>query len=275
MIHRSGTSSVVLVAGVLTALSCHACFDIRPVTPAERGAATQIALGLIEPSSCLPRVPLGDSAATHTLAFYGFRPFGIGEIDFAAAWARLRLGRADRNLCFSLQRLRALSYNEYLTGLAYRFRFKDLWCQGSLRFGTVHCDQVPLGWALLADVAFMLRIGDEICAVAASEHPLAAGPSHKIGDCPTRIAVGLGYRITDGLAWGVEIEKEPRYQTAVATGIDWLVLKRLFLRSGLKTEPREYCFGMGVSLGKGKVDVGTGLNADLGVTSEFGVTLAW
>lgn len=266
---------MLLAAAVLAAAAGHACFDIQAVTPAERGAATQIALGLVEPSSCLPRVPMGDSVATHTLAFYGFRPFGIEGIDFAATWARLPLGRADRTLCLSFQRLRALSYHEYLSGLAYRFKFKDLWCQGALRLGSIRCDDEPLGWALLADVALTLRISDEVCALAASENPLALGLSRQKGKCPTRLTVGLGYRIVEGLAWGVEVEKEPGHQTSIVTGIDWLVLGRLLLRSGLKTYPREYCFGMGVRVGKGKVDVGTGLNGDLGITSEFGVTFVW
>jgi hypothetical protein len=114
--------SLLLLPGV-----AHASFEIEPLSPQQRGAATHLALGMVEglfdPSSSGRE----DSTYRAGIGVYGFCPFGISEIEFAAIWAAIPLGKARRELSFSYQRLEVLTYNEETYRASCAACFGNLW----------------------------------------------------------------------------------------------------------------------------------------------------
>jgi hypothetical protein len=256
---------VTLLGGLLVVAEARACFDLEPPTPAERGAATRLALGMAG----------YDPGGEYTVACYGFKPFGLRQINFGAVSVCLPLSRRVHSVGISYQRLEAFSYAEETHEIRCAFKVRNLGCSPAIRLGTVRSDADLVDYAILFDVALEARPREGIKTSFQLKNPFGLGMRRTGGPCPTLIAMGLGYLVTGRIGWGAEIRKQGGHETSVAMGIEWALPGRLRLRAGLRTYPEEFCLGIGLSLGGCVVDVATSCNLNVGNTHEFGVAYRW
>jgi hypothetical protein len=263
---------VSLILGILASVPALASFEIEPRTSSERGAATHMALGMLEDSYHLPHLECADSLPRIGVALHAFRPFGINEMRFEAVWGSLAFGASGHGICVSYQRFGALSYLEetYLIGCC--LRSGNLRFQPRVRFGVVRLEDRWMDSATLFDFAFAVRIRQGIRLSLVAENPLASTPLSGESPCPTRIGFGLGHLVSPHLAWGLEVAKGAGHPTCIAAGIEGRVVAGVTLRSGLRSDPQEFCLGLGLLIGALSLDISTSLNLDLGATHAVGVT---
>lgn len=62
---------------------------------------------------------------------------------------------------------------------------------------------------------------------------------------PTRMRFGLGYQFSDMVTLTIETEKDLLYQARFKCGLEYQMVKNLFLRTGFNTEPNQFSVGAG------------------------------
>jgi hypothetical protein len=260
-----------LIAVVLLSGPASGAFELEFRTPAERAAATHMALGLLEESFHLPLLDKAGRDLLPGITLFGFRPFGMGEIGALAGWGALPIGRSGQGICLAYQRFEGLSYSEETLALRCSIGSADVRFRPGVRVGLVRFDERLIDSALLIDMAIGLRLLKNIKVDLIAENPLGSiGGKGFRG--PTCLRAGLGYLLTPRLAWGVEVVKYAARTTSVATGIEAFLAKRVMVRSGLRSDPQEASLGLGIAVGALSVDVATSFNLLLGSTHEVGIT---
>jgi len=72
---------------------------------------------------------------------------------------------------------------------------------------------------------------------------------------PTVLKVGLGYQFSETFKLGIEVEKDMDYKEIFKVGAEYELVKNLFFRIGISTNPIINSFGIGYKLGKWKMDI--------------------
>jgi len=268
---RRASWTLPLIAVVLLSGPARGAFEAELKTPAERAAATHMALGQLEGSFHLPLLDTAGRDILPGIMLFGFRPFGMGEIGALAGWGVLPIGGSGQGVCLAYQRFGGLSYSEEILTLRCSLGSGDIRFRPGIRAGLVRFDGELLGSALLVDLAIAVRFSKNIKVDLRVENPLG-GIGGKNVRGPTCLRAGLGFLVTSRLAWGVEVVKYAARPTSVATGIEALLARRVMVRSGFRSDPQEASLGLGVTAGAISVDVATSFNLLLGSTHEVGVT---
>ena len=268
---RRATWTLPLIAVVLLSGPARSAFEAELRTPAERAAATHMALGQLEGSLHLPLLEAAGRDLVPGITLYGFRPFGIGEIGALAGWGVLPIGGSGKGVCLAFQKLGGLSYSEETLALRCSLGSGDVRFRPGVRAGLVRFDGRLLGSAMFIDLAIGIRTSRSIKVDLIAENPLGGVGSKNVRG-PRCLRAGLGFMVTSRLAWGVEVFKYAARPTSVATGIEALPAKRLMVRSGFRTDPREVSLGLGITAGAVSVDIATSFNLLLGSTHEVGIT---
>ena len=274
---RAATASVaVFLAVALVKIGdVQASFEIDPVSPAERGAATHLAVGRGDGAQGSPYRGCRGAAGSGAVSVHGFRPFGVGEIDFAAIRVSALLREDTHNLSLSYQRLRALSYLEETYQISHGMRLGRLWCLPAVRVGTITFDGRRLDWAVLCDLALSVDAGEGRDIFVGVKNPTVSGLRESGGACPASAAIGFGCPISAQLECGIEVAKQAGHPTSFAAGVEWSLPGGLTLRTGFRTYPEEFCLGVGFCLRTASVDVAGSVVPALGATHEVGASVRW
>jgi hypothetical protein len=215
------------------------------------------------------------TTACPAVSVYGFRPFGLSQIDFASVSVALPMRGFLKRAGVSYARLTALSYCEQTWAASVVLGCGRALVEPRLRLGALELDGALQDWAVLVDLAARGRVTDALTLAVAVDNPLALGLAREHGGVPQRLKLGLGILASANLGFGFEVVKEPRFPTSVRSGVEWKVLRGACVRCGIKTSPAEVAFGVGFRCGWVAIDVASGLNFDLGATHEAGLTLIW
>lgn len=86
---------------------------------------------------------------------------------------------------------------------------------------------------------------------------------------PTVMKGGLSYRPTEELMLNVEVEKNLNFDEIFKAGIEYRVIDRVFVRTGIRTKPFVGSFGIGFHPKKMKLDYAFGSDSTLGNIHEF------
>ncbi len=269
---RGASWTLPLIAVMLLSGPARGAFDLEFKTPAERGAATHMALGRLEGSFHLPLLDRAGRACPPGISLNGFKPFGTGEVQALAAWAAFPLGNRGDGMCLAYERLGGLSYTEEAVTLRGSVESAGVRFMPAIRSGLVRFEGRAIDSAVLLDMAIAVRLPADIRVALIAENPLGNLVGGTANRGPASIRTGLSCLISPGLAWGMEVSKHTRRPTSVATGIEASIAGGVFVRSGLRSEPRELSVGLGLAAGGVGVDVATGYNLLLGTTHEIGLT---
>ena len=265
-----------MVIGLLAAApAVRAAFEAEAQGPAERAAGTALALGLAPGSPDSPASGASDRARSTAVSVYGFKPFGLGPVDLAAASVTVPLGRAVTSASVSYVRLAAANYDEQVWTARVRLACGRAVAEPGVRVGLVELDGTLEDWAVLVDLAAATYVTGALEVAVGLENPFAMGLAAEHGGVPQRLRAGLGVVASGKLRFGFEVVKEPRFPVSVRSGVDWKVSRGVAVRSGLKTSPAEVAFGIGLTRGWITFDVASSLNFELGSTHEAGITLRW
>jgi hypothetical protein len=230
---------------------------------------------MVPTSLGLPAPGFADAVACPAVSVYGFKPFGLSEIDFTSVSAAFPMSGFFRGVGISYARLAALSYCEQTWATSVVLGCGPALVEPRLRLGGMELDGAFQDWAVLVDLAAKGQVTDALKLAVALENPLALGSVKEQGRVPQRLRVGVGILASGNLGCGFEVVKEPRFPVSVRSGIEWNALRGICVRCGVRTSPAEVAFGVGLRRGWVALDVASGFNFDLGATHEAGITLIW
>jgi hypothetical protein len=89
---------------------------------------------------------------------------------------------------------------------------------------------------------------------------------------PTIIRLGADYHFSDQLILAIETEKDISQKAIFKAGIEYKVVKELYLRAGIGTNPALTSFGFGINLKNMKLDMAASYHQTLGVTPQISLT---
>ncbi|MFY0651754.1 MAG: hypothetical protein JXQ96_06955 [Cyclobacteriaceae bacterium] len=126
---------------------------------------------------------------------------------------------------------------------------------------------VMLDFGGLATITEQLVFGAQITNINQAE--LSSFSGEKV---PTVMTAGLSYRPSEGLMLNAEVEKDLDFDAYFKIGLEYEVIEKLTIRTGLVTEPFESAFGIGFAPSAFDADYAFRNNPNLGDIHELSIT---
>jgi len=87
----------------------------------------------------------------------------------------------------------------------------------------------------------------------------------------TIMKLGASYMFSEKVMLAIEVNKSNSEQPQFKAGLEYLILKELYLRAGIGTNPSTMSFGVGVNLKQFKIDLSSSYHQVLGYTPQIGI----
>ncbi|MDE0472402.1 MAG: hypothetical protein OXH57_10715 [Ekhidna sp.] len=88
---------------------------------------------------------------------------------------------------------------------------------------------------------------------------------------PTVMKAGFSYRPSDELILGVEVERDLDFDEIIKAGVEYMIIKDVFLRTGISTRPLIAAFGIGFHSKRLRLDYSFSNDSKLGNIHEVAV----
>ncbi len=163
------------------------------------------------------------------------------------------------------------AYNDKKIGLAFGKKFSDRFSGGvQLDYLSTFISEFGNRSAFTAEAGIQARISRTFLLGAHLFNPFRIKVSEFENEkVPTTLRVGLIYTPSDKLLFTVETEKDIDLKPVVRAGMEYLIVKKLFIRTGLSTNPVVNSFGIGLNLDQLKMDIATSIHPVLGISPHF------
>lgn len=163
-------------------------------------------------------------------------------------------------------------YNEQKIGLAYgRSLGKYLAIGVQLDYFRTYIGQdYGSAQALSFEIGFYSKLSPKLEMGAHIFNPIGMtiGNEYK-EDLPISFKLGMLYHIDENLLIASEVEKILTEKTIYKFGLEYLLNDYFSVRSGISTQPTLFSFGMGLTLKKWVLDIGTAYHQTLGFTPRI------
>lgn len=163
-------------------------------------------------------------------------------------------------------------YNESKIGLAYARKFGERFSAAlqidylSTRIGENYGNKSLLTF----DVGLSSKINDKLTIAAHIFNPQSAEISRSYDErTPAIIKIGAAYFISDGLLLSFEADKNINNDAIIKSGIEYLLMKKVYLRTGISTNPLINFFGVGFNFKNFTVDFSSSIHNVLGFSSQI------
>ena len=88
---------------------------------------------------------------------------------------------------------------------------------------------------------------------------------------PTIMRLGFDYKFSEKVFIAVETEKDIEKKAMVKAGLEYKLIKELYLRAGVSSNPSLSCFGIGINLKQFKLDLSSTYHSTLGFSPQVGL----
>ncbi|MBI4930682.1 MAG: hypothetical protein HY841_07965 [Bacteroidetes bacterium] len=88
---------------------------------------------------------------------------------------------------------------------------------------------------------------------------------------PTIMRLGFDYKFSEKVFIAVETEKDIEKKAMIKAGLEYKLIKELFLRAGVSSNPSLSCFGIGVNLKQFRLDISSTYHSTLGFSPQVGL----
>jgi hypothetical protein len=163
-------------------------------------------------------------------------------------------------------------YNESKMGLAFGKSFGDKFSAGiQMNYHFVYIDgEYENRHALTVEGGIQYK---PIDAIRIGIHVFNPSRSHfqpvNVDTLITTLRTGISYSPIEKLWMAVEVEKSIYYNLRVKSGIEYEILKGLFLRTGIITQPFRNTFGLGFNIKRVSADIAFSQTETLGLSPHF------
>lgn len=163
------------------------------------------------------------------------------------------------------------AYNESRIALAYgRKLFENLTVGVELDWLSLSIPDYGNSSTLTFGLGFQYLINEQFTMAAHIFNPITNPiTDFAVDSWPTTLKVGLGYFPNDKITLLVEAEKSVQMPLVVKAGIEYKLIKQLYLRGGIGSTPTYASFGAGVNVGHLKIDIATSFHPVLGYSPNM------
>lgn len=160
-------------------------------------------------------------------------------------------------------------YNQTGIGLAYGQQLSEKFAAGvQLNYvSTSLSENYGSNNSLTTALGLMAKITEDLIMAAHIYNPtqtkLADYNNEKI---PTIMKLGLQYHFSKKVWIGAETEKDIDYNPVVRVAIEYYLIDKLYLRTGVASNPTTSAFGFGLILNDFKIDLASSFHQTLGIT---------
>ena len=88
---------------------------------------------------------------------------------------------------------------------------------------------------------------------------------------PTIMRLGFDYKFSEKVFVAVETEKDIEKKAMVKAGLEYKLIKELYLRAGVSSNPSLSCFGIGINLKQFRLDISSAYHSILGFSQQIGL----
>jgi hypothetical protein len=92
---------------------------------------------------------------------------------------------------------------------------------------------------------------------------------------PVIMKVGISYRPTEDIILNLDIHKDVDFDPEVRGGLEYRIIEKVFIRTGLNSKPFKAYFGGGLSFGRFKFDYAVTSHEYLGISHQASVSFAY
>ena len=86
---------------------------------------------------------------------------------------------------------------------------------------------------------------------------------------PSRFNIGASFHLSESFVFIIELQKDLLYPLNIKSGLEYIILDKLFIRTGISGKPYELSAGMGFAMKKLKIDLAVSYNQYLGDTPSL------
>jgi len=165
------------------------------------------------------------------------------------------------------------AFNEQKIGLAYARKLLKTFSIG-VQFDYLNTKIAEYGnkGVFTFELGLLMRISKNIRLATHLFNP-ARTKLNEGENLPTVFSFGGAYRPSEKVVLVVELEKEISFSARVKAGIEYQVQERVYLRTGISTEPTQASFGLGFKIKDGlKIDVASSYHQVLGYSPSAGLS---
>jgi len=164
-------------------------------------------------------------------------------------------------------------YNEQKIGLAYsRVLIENVTIGAQFDLLTARIKEYGNSAAITFEVGLQYAISDQLMAGFHLFNPVRA-KLESDESLPMIAQFGLTYTPSDYLIISAAMEQNSAASYTVKAGVEYLLLKRFFVRTGVQTNPALFSLGVGYELPKFTLNMAMSYHTVLGVSPAFGITM--
>ena len=163
-------------------------------------------------------------------------------------------------------------YNEQKIGLAYSKSFGRKFSAGiQLDYlGTSIGDNYGHKSNITFEAGIMAVVSDKITIGAHAFNPINALLTHYNNETiPSVLRLGLCYIISNKIILTLETEKNMYYDAVFKVGLEYMIIKDVYVRTGIATNPLINTFGFGFNYGTCTFDFSSSIHQTLGYSPQF------
>lgn len=116
------------------------------------------------------------------------------------------------------------------------------------------------------ELGFQHQLSDQIILGIHAINPYKTSVKTFSGEYsyPLRFNIGAHYQLSEPFGLVTELEKELLHPMNFKTGLEYTILKKLFIRTGISSKPYQLSAGLGFTVDKLKIDLAVAYNQYLG-----------
>ncbi len=167
-------------------------------------------------------------------------------------------------------------YNVHAFGVAYSRVLETISLGVRLNYQQTGIQEVGIYPTVTCDVGGIATLMPQL-TLGATIHTLLAVPTTSASEkqIPTVMRLGLGYTPVDKFLLTAEAEKDLDYPVSAKMGVEYEIVKNLFLRTGIHTQPNLYTFGIGIHPKHLHLDYAVRTHPILGFSHQVSVSLSF
>jgi hypothetical protein len=175
-------------------------------------------------------------------------------------------------LAVTINNLGYKNYNENKIGLAYAKAFTNKFSVG-IQLDYLHT-YIAENYGSKSNITFeaglLYRMNSKISIGAHVFNPVSVKLTEYNNErIPAIMQLGLSYKFSDKVLAAVETEKDMQHKAILKAGLEYKVIKEIYLRAGISSNPLLNTFGFGLEFGKLKFDFASSFHPTLGYSPQI------
>lgn len=209
------------------------------------------------------------------MVFFGYsRFFEIEGFDNVAAGAIHPFNFG--NVGISVFRFGDKLYNEQVASAAFGNKIGFVRLGARINYYQMRIDEFGTAGSLFFDIGGIVELISKLSFGAyISNFTLSKLSNSEKTNMPVIMKVGISYKPTDELSLNMDIFKDVDYEPIVKLGIEYRMIEKVYLRTGINTNPFKGFFGAGILLNRFQFDYAIGAHQFLGSSHQITVSYSY